>query len=232
MHIPDGFLGPKTSLSLLGAAVGVLGYCFSKVLKALTVVVPKRVLATAGVNISNMYESGKLALTKFGSEKIRKMGIVAAWIFAAQMFNFPVSQGTSGHLLGGVFSAVILGPFAGTLVISIVLFVQAFFFADGGFIALGANIINMGLIGCFLSYYLYEYLKKLLKNEIIAVFIAAWASVVGAAFACSLEVGLSGRMPTLNIAKAMLGVHAIIGVAEAIITIFLLKLFKNKEEDL
>ena len=231
MHIPDGFLGPKTSMSLIGAAIGVLGYCFSKVLKAVTVLVPKRVLATAGSNVSKIYSSGRLALTKIGGEKIQKMGIVAAWIFAAQMFNFPINNGTSGHLLGGVFAAVILGPFAGTLVISVVLFVQAFFFADGGFLALGANIINMGLIGCFSSYYLYNYLKKLI-NVKIAIAITAWVSVVGAAFACSLEVGFSGRIPTLDITKTMLGVHAIIGIAEAIITIFLLKLFKNKEESL
>ncbi|OGF46356.1 MAG: hypothetical protein A2231_04685 [Candidatus Firestonebacteria bacterium RIFOXYA2_FULL_40_8] len=198
----------------------------------MTVAVPKRVLAAAGANLANIYENGKLALTKLGSEKIRKMGVVAAWIFAAQMFNFPVSQGTSGHLLGGIFAAVILGPFAGTLVIFIVLLVQSLFFADGGMISLGANIINMGLIGCLLSYYLYEYLNKLLRNKNIAVFIAAWASVIGAAFACSLEVGLSGKIPVLSVTKAMLGVHAIIGVAEAIITIFLLKMFKGKEESI
>jgi len=231
MHIPDGFLGPKTSMSLLGAAVGVLGYCFSKVLKAVTVIVPKRVLATAGANASRVYNSGRLALSKLGSEKIRKMGIVAAWIFAAQMFNFPISHGTSGHLLGGVFAGVILGPFAGTLVISVVLLVQSLFFADGGFLALGANIINMGLIGCFLSYYLYDYLKKII-NVKIAIAISAWTSVVAAAFACSMEIGFSGKIPPGSVSKAMLGIHSIIGIAEAAITLFLLNLFKEKQETL
>jgi len=231
MHIPDGFLGPKTSMSLLGAALGVLGYCFSKVLKAVTVLVPKRVLATAGANISKTYSNGRLALSKIGGEKIQKMGLVAAWIFAAQMFNFPINQGTSGHLLGGIFAAVILGPFAGTLVISIVLFVQAFFFADGGFLALGANIINMGVIGCFLSYYLYNYLKKFI-NVNIAIALAAWASVVAAAFACSLEIGVSGKISLGSVTKAMLIVHSIIGIAEAVITLLLLKLFKEKEDTL
>ena len=229
MHIPDGFLGPKTSMSLIGAAVGVLGYCFSKVLKAITVLVPNSVLATAGAKASGMFNSGRLALTKFGSEKIRKMGMVAAWIFAAQMFNFPISNGTSGHLLGGVFAAVLLGPFAGTIVICVVLITQAIFFSDGGIIAIGANIINMGFVGCLLSYYIYDYLKKIV-NENIAIAIAAWFSVVAAAFACSVEIGMAGKISAGSVTKAMLSFHAIIGIAEAAITLLLLKLFRNKEE--
>ena len=229
MHIPDGFLGLKTSIGLLGAAVGVLGYSFSKVLKAVTVLVPNRVLATAGANVSKVYNSGRLALTKIGNEKIRKMGIVAAWIFAAQMFNFPITNGTSGHLLGGVFAAVLLGPFAGTIVISVVLLAQSVFFADGGVLAIGANIINMGFVGCLLSYYVYNYLKKIV-NENVAIATAAWFSVVAAAFACSVEIGMAGKISAGTVTKAMLSVHAIIGIVEAAITLLLLKIFgKNKE---
>ena len=214
---------------MLGAAVGVLGYCLSKVLSAITVLVPNSVLATAGANATKMYNNGQLALTKFGSEKIRKMGVVAAWIFAAQMFNFPISNGTSGHLLGGVFAAVLLGPFAGTIVISVVLLAQSIFFADGGVLAIGANIINMGFVGCLLSYYVYDYLKKFI-NENVAIAIAAWFSVVAAAFACSVEIGMAGKISAGTVTKAMLSVHAVIGIVEAAITLLLLKIFgKNKE---
>ncbi|MCX5782571.1 MAG: energy-coupling factor ABC transporter permease [Elusimicrobia bacterium] len=227
MHIPDGFLDPKISGGLLGAAVGVLGYCLGKVLKAVTAVVPQRVLATVGNGIGNIGMAGKRILTKIGEKKLYQMGIVAAWIFSAQMFNFPINSGTSGHLIGGVFAGVLLGPFAGTVVIAVVLIVQSLFFADGGFMALGANITNMAVFGTFVSYYIYALLKKYV-SELASIAIAAWFSVVLAAFACSLEVGLSGTIALSSVTIAMMKVHFIIGIAEAVLTVLLLKLF-NRE---
>jgi cobalt/nickel transport system permease protein len=229
MHIPDGFLDPKISGSLLGAAVGVLGYCLGKVLQAVTAVVPQRVLATVGNGLGNIGMAGKRILTKIGEEKLYEMGLVATWIFSAQMFNFPINSGTSGHLLGGVFAGVLLGPFAGTVVIAVVLIVQALFFADGGFMALGANIVNMAIVGTFAGYYIYTSLKKYL-SEVVSVAIAAWFSVVLAAFACSLEVGLSGTIALGSVTAAMMKVHFIIGIAEATLTVLLLKLF-NRENN-
>jgi len=147
MHIPDGFLDPKISTGLLGAALGVLGYCLAQVTKAVTALVPGRVLAAASNALGNVQMGGRRVLTKLGEKKISRMALVAAWVFSAQMFNFPVASGTSGHLIGGVFAAVLLGPFAGAVVISVVLAVQSFFFADGGLMALGANIVNMAVLG-------------------------------------------------------------------------------------
>jgi len=88
-----------------------------------------------------------------------------AWIFAAQMFNFPINKGTSGHLIGGVFASVLLGPLEGVVVIAVVLIVQSLFFADGGIMALGANITNMAIFGSFVSYYIYAGLKKIIPGN-------------------------------------------------------------------
>jgi cobalt/nickel transport system permease protein len=228
MHIPDGFLDPKMSSGLLGAAAGVLGYCLGKVMKAVTAVVGQRVLATVGNSLGNIQMAGRRMVTEIGKEKLQKMGLVAAWIFSAQMFNFPIGQGTSGHLIGGVFAAVILGPFAGTVVIAAVLAVQSLFFADGGLMALGANIVNMAVIGSLASYYIYAALKKALP-EVLSIAIAAWCSVVLAAAACSLEIGFSGTIGLTAVTSAMLKIHALIGVFEAVITVLLLRFFGKEK---
>jgi cobalt/nickel transport system permease protein len=224
MHIPDGFLDPKISNGLIGASVGVLGYCLGKVFKSITSLVPARVLSAAGNSLGNIKLASRRVLNKFGEQQLLKMAMVGAWVFSAQMFNFPINSGTSGHLIGGVFASVILGPFAGTIVISVVLLIQSLFFADGGLMALGANIINMAIIGSFVSYYIYISLKKY-TSEIISIAIASWFSVVLASFACALEIGLSGTIGLKDVIFAMLKVHSIIGICEAIITVVLWKLF-------
>jgi cobalt/nickel transport system permease protein len=228
MHIPDGFLDPKMSGGLMGAATGVLGLCLAKVFRAVTAMVPRRVMAAAGNSLGNVSLAGKRVLSQIGETKLRRMGVVAAWIFAAQMCNFPILSGTSGHLIGGVFAGVVLGPFAGTVVLSLVLLVQTLFFGDGGLHALGANIINMAILGSFVGYYLYAWLKKSLP-EMASVALASWGSVVLAALACSLEVGLSGTIGLRAVTAAMLPVYALIGVAEAGITILLLRFFPTRD---
>jgi cobalt/nickel transport system permease protein len=226
MHIPDGFLDPKVSGSMMGAAAVVLAYSFAKVRAAVTAHVPQEAFAAAGRVAGNIVGRGRRVLTKFGEQKIYLMGMVASLIFAAQMFNFPINQGTSGHLLGGVLAAVLLGPFAGTLVIAAVLGIQSLFFADGGFLALGANIINMAFFGALVSYYIYYLLKKILP-EWASVGIAAWFSVVMAAFACSLEIGFSGTISYGLVVPSMFKVHAIIGIAEALITLAMINVFRK-----
>lgn len=226
MHIPDGFLDPKISFGLMGAAVAVLGYCFAKVKAAVTAMVQQPAFAAVGKGIKSLAGGGRRALTKLGEQKIYLMGMVAALIFAAQMFNFPIGQGTSGHLLGGVLAVVLLGPFAGTLVIAVVLGVQSIFFADGGLLALGANIINMAVFGSLVSYYLYAGLRKYL-NEQVSIGISAWLSVVLAAFVCSIEVGFSGTIGFGLVIPAMFKVHAVIGIAEALITVVLINVFRK-----
>jgi len=210
----------------MGAAIAVLGYCFAKVKAAVTAMVQQPAFAAVGRGIKSLAGGGRRALTQLGEQKIYLMGMVAALIFAAQMFNFPIGQGTSGHLLGGVLAVVLLGPFAGTLVIAVVLGVQAIFFADGGLLALGANIINMAFFGSLVSYYLYAGLKKIL-NEKISIVVAAWFSVVMAAFACSLEIAFSGTVGLGQVIPAMFKVHAVIGIAEAMITVVLINIFRK-----
>lgn len=218
MHIPDGFLDPKMSAGMMGAAAVALVFCMAKVRQAVTAVIPAKALAAAGAGANRVMASGRRILTSFGERYIYKMGMAAALVFAAQMFNFPIASGTSGHMIGGVLAAVLLGPFAGAIIISVVLAVQMLFFGDGGLVAIGANIVNMALIGSLVSYYIYYFLKKVLP-ETTSVMIAAWCSVMLAALACSLQIGLSGTISLGLIVPSMLKAHIVIGIAEALITV-------------
>ena len=150
------------------------------------------------------------------------LGVMAAFIFAAQMFNFPVVGGTSGHLLGGVLAAVLLGPWAGTLVMTAVVAVQGLLFQDGGLVIMGANIFNMGIVGTLGGYALYRAVCRLLGGEergrLPAAAVAAWVSVVAGSLAMTLQLGASGVVPMQLALPAMLGVHAVIGIGEALIT--------------
>ncbi|MFC1571202.1 energy-coupling factor ABC transporter permease [Candidatus Margulisiibacteriota bacterium] len=226
MHIPDGFVNPGISYGLMGAAVAVLGYCGAKVKEAVTILAEQPAFAGAGRGASSLAGKGRRVLSKLGEQKIYQMGMVAALVFAAQMFNFPVASGTSGHLIGGVLAVVLLGPFAGTIAVAAVVIIQALFFADGGLIVMGANVINMACIAGLLSYYAYARLKKYLP-EFLSIGAIAWASVMLAATATSLQLGLSGTYAFGLVLPAMLKVHAIIGVAEALITIVLVKTFRK-----
>jgi len=185
-------------------------------------------LAAAGNSLGNVRTKGRRVLTEIGEKKIKQMAQVAAWVFAVQMFNFPVNSGTSGHLTGGVFAGVLLGPSAGMVVMSVVLAVQAVFFSDGGWTTLGGNIINMAVLGAFAGYYVYRGLRKVL-NETASIALAAWLAVVLASLACALELGFSGTIPLRDVVPAMTKVHAVIGVAEAALTLLLLRLFSDKE---
>lgn len=191
MHIPDGFLTPNTWASAWLVSVGGIAYCLKK---------------TACILKDKM---------------IPLMGVMSAFIFAAQMLNFPVMAGTSGHLLGGVLAAVFLGPFAGAVVLSCVLIVQCLVFQDGGLTALGANILNMALIGTMPGYLIYRIIRKIIsgnKGIIIGASIAAWLSVVLASIACSVELAVSRISPLRIVLPAMAGVHILIGIGEAVIT--------------
>ncbi len=226
MHIPNDFLDPKVSGSMMGAAAVVLAYALAKVRAAVTAIVPQEALAAAGKGVGNLLNGSRRALTRLGERKLYLMGMAASLIFAAQMFNFPINNGTSGHLLGGVLASVLLGPFAGTLVIAAVLAIQSLFFGDGGIMALGANIINMAFFGAFIGYYIYYIIKKYLP-EWASIGLSAWASVVLAAFACSLEIGYSGTIGFSAIIPSMFKVHAIIGIVEALITVTMIKVFRS-----
>jgi len=219
MHIPDGFLNNNLATGLIAGALGLLGYCFNRVLKAVTVLVG----ALAGNN--GKATSAVLGFSKNAGRYFQKMAIIAIWVFAFQMFNIPIQSATSAHLIGGVFAAVLVGPFAGLIVISSVLIIQCFFFADGGLLAIGANIVNMAFIGSFLSYYIYKAFLK--SNYYFAVCAACFFSVMAAAFACIVELGISGTVSFSNALSDMMKMHLIFAVLESVLTLALLKLFKN-----
>jgi len=193
LHIPDGFLNLPVMLVTWVAAIAIIAVCLRQV-KA-----------------------------DYQDRMVPLMGVCAAFIFAAQMINFPIPGGTSGHLLGGTLAGVLLGPWAGSLVMTAVFIVQGFIFQDGGILVMGANIFNMGLIGTFCGYYLFQTLRKLigyhkLSGMVISSAIAAWVSVVLAAVICAFQLGLSGTVPLTVALVAMVGWHVVIGIGEAIIT--------------
>lgn len=151
-------------------------------------------------------------------------GITAAFVFAAQMFNFPVAAGTTGHLLGGALAAILLGPSVGAIVVTIVVVVQAFAFADGGLTALGYNVLNMAIIPAYGGYAVFRLFRRVLPAStggvVAATGLAAWLSTVMAAMAFSIEwlFGASAPVPFDTVFAAMVGVHLLIGVGEGVLS--------------
>ena len=164
------------------------------------------------------------------------LGVMAAFIFAAQMFNFQVIGGTSGHLLGGVLAAVLLGPWAATLVMACVIGVQALVFQDGGLVVMGANIFNMGVVGTLGGYAVYRTLARIMGGEerarIPAAGIAAWVAVVAGAACMALELAVSGHTDLAIALPVMVGTHILIGVGEALITMAALGFIAVTRSDL
>jgi len=205
MHIPDGFISVGTAVVTYAGSAGAIAYSVRRTNKELH------------------------------ERQVPLMGVMAAFIFAAQMINFKVAGGTSGHLLGGALAAILLGPWAGTLILTAVLAVQALVFQDGGLIALGANILNMAVIGVWSAYAIYELLRRALpgdKGRWLAGFISAWASVVLASLACALELAISGTSPLAVAVPAMGLVHMLIGVGEGLITTAVLAFIAATRKDL
>lgn len=203
MHIPDGFLSIVISILCWVVTAILIGTAVSRTNKSL------------------------------GEKQVPLMGVMAAFIFAAQMINFPVAGGTSGHLLGGALAAITLGPWAGMLVMTAVITVQGLLFQDGGLLVMGANILNMGLLTAALGYGLYRsVLGKSQGAKLVVAGVAAWLSVMTGALATSLELWLSGTA-TLNVViPAMLGVHALIGLGEALITVAALSFILRTRPDI
>lgn len=192
LHIPDGFLSAEVAAVCALAAV----------------------LAVA--------VSLRIADRTLQEHQVPLLGVLAAFIFAAQMLNFPVAGGTSGHFLGATLAAVLLGPWLACVVMTVVLGVQALAFADGGLGALGANVLDIGVIGALLAGVLIAGGVRLLRPGRTAfltlVAAVAWLAVMAAAVATSLQLALSGTVPLGTVLPAMLGVHALIGIGEALIT--------------
>lgn len=195
MHIPDGFLDTKTAV-----AAGVL--------------------AAAGLAVAL-----RQARAHLPPRRVPLLGLTAAFVFAAQMINFPVAGGTSGHLIGAVLAAVLLGPSAAVIVISAVLIVQCLMFADGGISALGANIFNMAVLGAVGGWAIYHLVCRAVKGlfgRVLAAAFAAWCSTVIASVACAGELAASGTVRFSVALPAMAGIHMLIGLGEGIITALVL----------
>ncbi len=191
MHIPDGFLDTKTVI-----AAGILS-----------------AVAVGGAL--------RQAQRSFPARKVPLMGLTAAFVFAAQLLNFPVFGGTSGHLIGALLSSVLLGPAGGVLVITSVLVVQALLFADGGILALGANVLNMAVAGSVGGYVIFVLMRRLFpgpRGTIVASAFSAWCSTVLASVLCAGELAWSGTVPWSAAFPAMADVHMVIGLGEGAIT--------------
>ncbi len=203
MHIPDGFLS---------IVISVICWLITA--------------ATLAVAVARTNKS-------LGERQVPLMGVMAAFIFAAQMINFPVAGGTSGHLLGGALAAITLGPWAGMLVMTAVIAVQGLLFQDGGLLVMGANILNMGLLTCAVGYGLYRsVLGKSQGAKLAVAGLAAWLSVMTGALATSLQLWLSGTARLNIVVPSMLGVHALIGAGEALITVAALTFIFRTRPDL
>jgi len=183
-------------------------------------------IITLGIAISKTNKA-------LGEKQVPLMGVMAAFIFAAQMINFPVAGGTSGHLLGGALAAIVLGPWAGMLVMTAVVAVQGLLFQDGGLLVMGANILNMGLVTAAIGYGLYRSAagrSKVVKLSVAGV--AAWLSVMAGALFTALQLWLSGTSQLGIVIPAMLGIHALIGLGEAFITVAALSFILQVRPDL
>lgn len=207
LHIPDGFL----NLPVIGV----------------TWVISIALIALALQRVQAEYQDRTVPL----------MGVCAAFIFAAQMINFPIPGGTSGHLLGGTLAGALLGPWAGSLVMAAVFIVQGVLFQDGGITVMGANIFNMGLIGTFGGYYLFTAIRRSLGRDklqsmVVASAIGAWVSVMAAAFFCAVQLATSGTVPLGVALSGMLGWHVLIGIGEALITVATLTFIWRSRPDL
>jgi cobalt/nickel transport system permease protein len=194
MHVPDGFLDASTSVATAGVAAVGIG------------------VALRGARRELDERTAPMA------------GLVAAFVFAAQMLNFPVGAGTSGHLLGGALAAVLVGPWTGALCVSVVLIVQALLFADGGITALGTNITLLALVAVATGWLSFRLLQRLLPNTVAwvapAAAVGALVSVPVTAAAFTGLYGLGGiaPIPLDSLLTAMLGWHTLIGIGEAVIT--------------
>lgn len=173
------------------------------------------------------------AKNELNEEKLPLVAVLAAAIFAIQSFNIPVSMGTSGHLVGGALVAIVLGsPFAAVFILTMVLIVQAVIFGDGGIVVMGANIINMGVIGGFVGFYTFKGLMAATKSMPVSAFIAAWFACLIPALAASVELFFAGTFPLVAGMVAMGLYHAAIGVIEGIITVAAIYLIMNVRPDL
>jgi cobalt/nickel transport system permease protein len=191
VHIPDGFLSAPVAVTTYAASAAAVAYAVRR----------------AGASLNDRV--------------VPLLGVTAAFVFAAQMLNFPVAGGTSGHFLGAALATILLGPWLACIVIAVVLTGQAFIFADGGLTALGAGVLAMGVLAPALTAGIMTVAGRLSRSRgtfLGATAASSWISIMLAATAISAFLAVSGTVPFSTVLPAMLGVHALIGIGEAVIT--------------
>lgn len=200
MHIADGIMAPP---------IWVLGYIMA---------------------IPVVLYAARRTRNDLGEAQIPLLGVLAAGIFVAQMLNFPIGGGTTGHLVGAALATILLGPYAMIIIITVVLIIQALLFGDGGVTALGLNILNMAIVGGGIATVIYYGLNRNGPSDrktrwYGSMFVAAWAATVVAALACAVELGVSAAINPefgipLSIAVPAMGItHAFIGIGEGVVTV-------------
>ena len=206
MHVPDGFLDARTLVAT--AAVASVG--FGLALRAVRRHLPPR--------------------------RVPLIGLTAAFVFAAQMLNFPVAAGTSGHLIGAALATVLLGPAAAVVAMTAVLLLQSLMFADGGITALGANVLNLAVIAPLVAHGVYRVVRSAAgvgpQGTLLAAGVAAWCSTLAAALACAAQLAASGVVAWGTVLAAMGGVHMVIGLGEAVITMLIVAVVMRARPDL
>jgi cobalt/nickel transport system permease protein len=205
MHVPDGLIGPVTAVITWVIAAVVVGYALRR------------------------------SREELDDRSIPIVGVTAAFIFAAQMVTIPVAGGTSAHLLGGAMAGIMLGPWVGTLVVSVVYMVQAIGFADGGITALGANVLAMGVLAAVGGYYLFRVLTAVLPRTrwayLGSVAVTSWVTIVAAAALVSVFIVFGGPLP-LAAFPVMIGVHMLVGILEAFISVSVIAAVMETRPDL
>jgi cobalt/nickel transport system permease protein len=204
MHIPDGFLDTKTWVSLYLVSAGAISISVGR------------------------------ANRQLEDKRIPLMGVTAAFVFVAQMLNFPVPGGTSGHFVGAALIAILLGPWAALLVITSIVLVQCLLFQDGGLTALGANIFNMGIVGGFTGFYSYWGIRYIFteKGLLAGAFLGGFLSILALATACALELALSGTVPLRPALIAIIFIHTPIGLGEGLINMGVILFLQKTRPDL
>jgi cobalt/nickel transport system permease protein len=204
LHAPDGFFATWLAIVAFVVSAGVIALALRKVSAHLD------------------------------ERAVPLMAVMAAFIFAAQMLNFPVAGGTSGHLIGGALAAILLGPWAAVIVVTAVVGVQALMFQDGGLVVLGVNIFNMAIVSSFVAWALFTTVNHGTspRTLLVSSFIAAFGSVVAAAMVTAVQLSLSGTSPLTVAFPAMTGVHALIGIGEGLITMGAVAFVRQARPDL
>lgn len=199
MHIPDGLLSTPAWVTTAAGAAGYLG--------------------------AAVWQWQRKAGDRLG---IPYLGVMGAFIFVAQMVNFPVLGGTSGHLIGAALAAMLFGPWAASILITVILAIQALVFLDGGLTALGSNILNMAIVAPWVGYWVY----RAFGGGRAGVFLASWVSVLAAALAAGVELAVSGIAPLQVLLVPLLGWHLLIGLGEGLITLAVYRYLKRTVPEL